>query len=356
MKILIIGLGYAGQRFQRAFEHAAACSDISVSIAYVDHRPRRTALRNFDRIDSALRDFTPDIVVVSVNDIAHSVVLEQLAGYRGFVVCEKPLTSPHEDLAQIQTALANSCGFAMNLIERYSDASLVLRDWVARHEWELVRASFHWGKDRINDHRPTCGVTSEAIHALDLLSWLCPGAGPLEVSGVLGIRSDFSISGDAILDTLQLTATLGDAAVSGYASFVNVVRQRTVDLSFVDREEHLIHARLTFDTPQWDHDQLRIWMRDTDGTELVLHELVLSPRQPGLETLHKLSRVCLQVLQWVAHRQPPNLRFADLDTALGLQRLLNELEERASTPPPARYCPGDTRALLTEDSDLETLG
>ncbi|KJS75317.1 MAG: oxidoreductase [Pseudomonas sp. BICA1-14] len=356
MKILIIGLGYAGQRFRRAFEHVGACCGIAVSIAYVDCRPKRTTLMNFDRIDGALRDFLPDIVVVSVNDISHAEVLEQLAGYRGFVICEKPLASPHDDLTGLSAALATCGGFALNLVERYSEASRVLRDWVVRHDWKLVRASFHWGKDRINDYRPTCGVTSEAIHALDLLSWLNPATGPLELAGVLGVRSDFSISGDAVLDTLQLSAVLGDAPVTGYASFVNVARQRTVDLSLVDREEQLIHARLTFDTPRWDHDHLRIWMRDTDGTELVLHEVTVAPCQPGLETLHKLSRLCLQALEWVARGQPPAEPFADLEQALVLQHLLNALEARALTPPPARYNLGVSRALLAEDSNLESLG
>lgn len=356
LRILIIGLGYAGLRLQTAFEHAAAAARIELSIAYADHRQKQTTLRYFDRIDGALQDFKPDLVVVSVNDTSHASVLAQLAGYPGFVVCEKPLATPLDDLAAIRSALTGTRGFALNLVERYSDASRVLRSWVARHEWRLVRASFHWGKDRINDYRPTCGVTSEAIHALDLIRWICPAAGPMTITGVLGARSDFSISGPAVLDTLQVTATLGEATVSGYSSFVNVVRQRTVDLSFLDQADQLIHARLVFDTPRWDHDHLRIWMRDTDGRDLVVHERVLSPSQPNQQMLHKLSRFCLDLVHWVACQRPPSQPFADLATALDLQQLLNALERCAQTPPPARYNPGDTRALLAEDGDVESLG
>lgn len=356
MKVLIIGLGYAGERFRRAFEHVADRAGISISIAYVGRRQKAAALRYFDRIDGALQDFVPDIVVVSVNDTSHADVLRQLDGYRGFLICEKPLATPADELNGIPEALRSISGFALNLIERYSQATQTLRAWVARHGWELVRASFHWGKDRINDYRPTCGVTSEAIHALDLLSWVCSTAGPLHLTGVLGIRSDFSISGLSVLDTVQLTAVLGSAPITGYSSFVNVVRQRTVDFSFVDQEDQLIHARLTFDTPRWDHDHLRIWMRDTDGTELVLHELRVSPSQPGLETLHKLSELCQQVLEWVTQRQLPAQPFASLDDAIALQGLLNQLEHRALTPTPARYNHGAKRALLVESSDLESLG
>ncbi|MCQ4258173.1 Gfo/Idh/MocA family oxidoreductase [Stutzerimonas stutzeri] len=357
MKVLIIGLGYAGDRFRRAFEHAASQTGVSVSLAYVGRQQKPTALRYFDRIDGALQDFNPDIVVVSVNDISHASVLCELAEYEGFVICEKPLTAPADELASVGAALAQVRGFALNLIERYSNATQALRDWVARHGWQPVRASFYWGKDRLNDYRPTCGVTSEAIHALDLLSWICPAAGPLRLSDAIGIRSDFSVSGDAVLDTVQLSATLGDTPIAGYSSFVSVVRQRTVDFTFVDQEDQLIHARLTFDTPRWDHDHLRIWMRDTDGSELVLHDLRVSLVQPGLETLSKLSKFCQQVLQWVTLRQqPPAPPFASLDESLDLQRLLNELERRARTPAPARYNHGATRSLLVESSDLEVLG
>jgi hypothetical protein len=231
-----------------------------------------------------------------------------------------------------------------------------LREWVERHDWQLVRANFHWGKDRINDYRPTCGVTSEVIHALDLVGWICPRAGQLRLDGVLGVRSDFSISGAEVLDTVQLTASLGEARVTGYSSFVNIVRQRTVDFSFVDRGARLIHARMAFDTPRWDHDQLRIWTRGANGAEELLHEFATAPDEPGLDTLHKLSRLCRQVVRAVALKEPPRQPFAGLDTAVALQRLLNDLETHAQTPAPVRYVHGETRVLLAEDSDLESLG
>ena len=356
MKILIIGLGYAGNRYRRAFEHIAASTGLPLALAYVSRRQKPTELPYFDNVGRALQAFAPDIVVVSVNDHSHAPVLQQLAGYQGFVICEKPLVTPQDDLATLHAGLGQVSGIALDLVERYSDASRQLREWVERHDWQLVRANFHWGKDRINDYRPTCGVTSEVIHALDLLGWICPRAGLLRLHGVLGVRSDFSISGAEVLDTVLLTASLGEARVSGYSSFVNIVRQRTVDFSFVDRDARLIHARLVFDTPCWDHDQLRIWTRTTSGTEELLHEHASAPNDPGLDTIHKLARLCLQVVRWVALKEQPRQAFADLKTAIALQRLLNEIDTQAQTPPPARYIHGETRALLPEDRDLESLG
>jgi predicted dehydrogenase len=356
MKILIIGLGYAGSRYRRAFEHIATSTGLPLSLAYVGRRRKPTELPFFDSVDRALEVFAPDIVVVSVNDHSHAPVLKQLAGYRGFVICEKPLVTPQDELAAISAALSQVGGFALDLVERYSEASRQLREWVERHDWQLVRAHFHWGKDRINDYRPTCGVTSEVIHALDLLGWICPRAGQLQLQSVLGVRSDFSISGDEVLDSVLLTARLGEAPVSGYSSFVNIVRQRTLDFSFVDRDAQLIHARLVFDTPRWDHDQLRIWTRGANGAEELLHEFVTTPDEPGLDTLHKLSRLCRQVVRAVALKEPPRQAFAGLDIAMALQRLLNEIDAHAKTPPAARYVHGETRVLLAEDSDLESLG
>ena len=356
MKILIIGLGYAGNRYRRSFEHIATSTGMPLTLAYVGRRRRSTELPYFDSVSRALEVFAPDIVVVSVNDHSHASVLKQLAGFQGFVICEKPLATPQDDLSELAAALGQVSGFALDLVERYSDVTRQLREWVERHDWQLVRANFHWGKDRINDYRPTCGVTSEVIHALDLVGWICPRAGQLRLHGVLGVRSDFSISGEAVLDTVQLSASLGDAPVTGYSCFVNIVRQRTVDFSFVDRDARLIHARLVFDTPRWDHDQLRIWTRGANGAEELLHEFATTPDKPGLDTLHKLSRLCLQVVRAVALKEAPRQPFAGLDTAVALQRLLNDLDTHAQTPPPARYVHGETRLLLAEDSDLESLG
>ncbi|MNP71252.1 hypothetical protein D3C76_1676110 [compost metagenome] len=58
----------------------------------------------------------------------------------------------------------------------------------------------------------------------------------------------------------------------------------------------------------------------------------------------------------VALQEPPRQPFAGLDTAVALQRLLNDMETHAQTPAPARYVHGETRVLLGEDSDLESLG
>ncbi|MBS1157605.1 MAG: putative oxidoreductase [Proteobacteria bacterium] len=356
MKILIVGLGYAGNRYRRAFSYLGERLKIGVEIAYVGRHQRTDALPYFDRVSSALSAFRPDIVVVSVNDQSHVAILKELGGYRGFIICEKPLATPTQPWREACRGLGEAKGFALDLVERYSEATRQLKREVACRGWSLVRASFHWGKDRLNDYRPTCGVVSEVIHALDLVEWICPSEGALRLEGVVGVRSDFSISGKDVLDTVLLTASLGEVPVAGYSSFVNVQRQRTVDLSFVDEPGRIFHARIIYDTPQWDHDHLRIWTRDDQGREVLVVEQRTSESIPGLETLQKLSQFCEDVLRRVAWQESPSQPFADLTTATALQQFLDDISQKVSTPSAARYVRSAARVLLPEDADLESLG
>jgi predicted dehydrogenase len=359
MRILIIGLGYAGQRYQRAFEYLArVVSDIELQLAYMGRQQKAFALPYFRSVDEALAAFSPHLVVVSANDGAHAEILRQLAGYEGFVLCEKPLTTPRDNLQATCAGLDRLRGFALDLVERYSDAARLLRERVHHENWDLVRASFHWGKDRINDYRPTCGVTSEIIHALDLVGWIARNDGEIELQSVSGVRSDFSISGEAVLDTVMLTATAGGAAITGYSSFVNIQRQRTVDFSFADPSLRLIHARLIFDTPHWDRDQLHIWTRKPNGDIEPIVDFITDPAREteGLETIVKLSKLCEDVVRYIAFGTQPAQPFPDLSTAVRLQELLNKIERQAFAPPPVRYVRGPERPLLPKDIDLESLG
>ena len=94
MKLLIVGLGYAGKRYQRAFRHLAGTLDLPLDIAYVARQQRiGEALPYYPDVPRALAEFHPDVVVVSVNDHAHVGILHNLAGFAGFVLCEKPLAT-----------------------------------------------------------------------------------------------------------------------------------------------------------------------------------------------------------------------------------------------------------------------
>jgi predicted dehydrogenase len=357
LNVLIAGMGYAGSRFLCALRtlDGAAGHGTTLDIAYHARHRTREDIPYYATVREALTHFRPDLVIVAVTDSAHAEVLTALDGYRGFVLAEKPLTSRHDDLDAVARALRHTSGFALDLVERYSDATTALREHVRRHALTLVRAHATWGKDRINDHRPTVGVTSEVIHSLDLLRWIAPGGHAVLPTGVLGVTSDFSISGPDVLDSVALTATLGGAPVTVYSSFTNITRQRTVDCTFRAPDGGLVYASAVFDTPVWDADHLRIWRRLQDGEETLCEVDTRDDEVPGeLRAIVKLRRLVADVLRFVRDGDEPQVAFAGLEESLALQRLLNDIEEAAEATGPARYFP-DGRTVATE-VDWERLG
>ncbi|MFE6691651.1 oxidoreductase [Streptomyces sp. NPDC057743] len=357
MKVAIVGLGYAGTRFRTAFRNVAreAGTAHRLSFAYVGRHRTTDEIPYYPTVTAMLAGFRPDVVVVSVPEHARAQIFTELAGYTGFVVSEKNLATSRDDLDLVAKSLADVSGFNLDLVERYSEATSYLRAYVRAHQLELVRANFIWGKDRINDHRPTSGVPSEVVHSLDLVPWICGGGHRLEVDTAIGTRSDFSVSGPEVLDSVALTARLGPGAVTGYSSFVHITRKREVDFVFRTPDAELLYASIVFDTPVWDADHLRIWQRRDDGDELI-HELRTDGEagDPELRTVIKLGRLVRDVTRFVEDGTRPEVPFASLADSLSLQRLLNDVEGRARTVGPVAYFP-DGRAALAE-VDWERLG
>ncbi|KOT32774.1 MULTISPECIES: Gfo/Idh/MocA family oxidoreductase [Streptomyces] len=357
VKVLIAGMGYAGTRFRSALRSLAGPRELGLDIEIAYHARHRTVedIPYFPTVEGALREFEPDLVIVAVTDSAHAEILTRLKGYRGFVLAEKPLTSAHDDLDAVTSALSDVSGFAMDLVGRYSEASVALRDHVHRHRLTLVRAHATWGKNRINDHRPTVGVASEVVHSLDLVQGLDLDGRQLRLRDAVAVCSDYSVSGPDVLDSVALTAQLGDAVVSVYSSFVNVTRQRTIDCVFRDREGGLVYATVEYSNPTWDADHLRIW-READGREELLCEVDTrhDPVPEGHSTIVSLRRVVTDAVRFAHNRQQPAVPFAGLEESVRLQRLLNEIERKAAVTEPARYFPNG-RQIIAE-TDLERLG
>ncbi|MDX7991053.1 Gfo/Idh/MocA family oxidoreductase [Xenorhabdus littoralis] len=359
MNILIVGLGYAGKRYQRTFEFLSKKHpEIDISLAYVSRKCKKNHLIYFKNISDALIHFSPEIIIISTNDDNHFEVIKELSHYQGFIICEKPLITANDNLEDTCYALENCHGFALDLVERYSKTTQTLKNLVKENNWSLIRASFYWGKNRINDYRPTCGVISEIIHALDLVEWIYPQEGELEIASSLVTCSDFSISGEEVIDTAMLTANMGKAVIVGYSSFVNIVRQRTVDFSFFDIKNKLIHARIIFDTPHWDNDHLQVWTQNNVGKKEILYDVKVTPDDyPNeLETIGKLSILCDQVTQFVINGKIPPQPFVNINTAKKLQKKLNEIHLHSVKNVSANYIRGKERIIQSEYSDFESLG
>ncbi|MBU9844836.1 hypothetical protein [Rahnella ecdela] len=170
------------------------------------------------------------------------------------------------------------------------------------------------------------------------------------------MRSDFSISGEQILDTVLLTAEINGIPVTGMSSFVNIQRQRNVDFSFCDETAGIIHARITYDTPAWDCDHLRVWTINPDGSERILLDRLQEKSIEEFATIDKLSALCRDVYNFVKEGTQPSQPFPDLKTSVRLQETLDYLQENAITHEPARYIRYGKRTLLSRESALEVLG
>lgn len=342
MKILIIGLGYAGTRFKRAFKLCGITEIYSVGRG--------------ENINQAIFTVNPDIVVVSSTDLTHYDVLMEIKDYTGFVICEKPLITPYDNLLEISNVILNKQGFCFNLIERYSEITIQLKKYVETHNLNLIRANFQWGKDRLNDKRNTCGVISEVIHGLDLIQHICKPSSNYMINAVLGCTSDFSISGDAILDSVLLTATLDGTPITSYSSFVNIIRRREIDLTFLNSENKIIYANLVYDTPEWDCDHLKIWRPTQFGDEDILKfKTTVDNSNDKLSTIRKVVTLVSDVINVVSTGTKPSQPFPDNSTAIKLQRLLNEIFFKACVVGPVKYNIGE-RIYFNESGDLEKLG
>lgn len=342
MKILIIGLGYAGTRFKRAFKLCGITEIYSVSRG--------------ENINESISIINPDIVVVSNTDLTHYDVLMEIKNYTGFVICEKPLITPYDNLLEIAEAISNKQGFCFNLIERYSEATIQLKKYVETHNLNLIRANFQWGKDRLNDKRNTCGVISEVIHGLDLIQHICKPNSNYVINEVLGCTSDFSISGDAILDSVLFTAILDGTPITSYSSFVNIIRRREIDLTFLNSENQIIYANLVYDTPEWDCDYLKIWQPTQFGDKNILEfKTTVDNSNNELSTIRKVVTLVNDVINVVNTGSTPSQPFPDNNTAIKLQQLLNEIFFKACVVGPVKYNVGE-RVYFNESGDLEKLG
>ncbi|MCP3740789.1 Gfo/Idh/MocA family oxidoreductase [Rossellomorea sp. BNER] len=355
MRVLIIGMGLSGNMFLEAFQSISKLYDEEVDIAYTARNKRDVTVPYYQSIPISLEEFEPDIVVVAVNDENHGDVLSQLEGFKGFVICEKPFVDPEFNLDSAKTILKDVSGFCLNMVARYSEAASLLKAYVEDHQLSLVRANFLWGKNRINDYRPTTGVISEVIHPLDLVQWINFGS-KLNIKQIHGVKSDFSISGNDIPDSISVLGDVNGAVITGYSSFVNLFRRRELDFVFLDKDHNLIFAEISFDTPNWYEDSLLIWREAEEQREVLVKFNSLDQEFDGDRKIERISKVVKEVSDFVILGREPKYKFPDLKEAISLQRLLNQINASKDQFDSVQYNRIEKRLLLSEQSGFERLG
>lgn len=355
MKVLIIGMGFSGTMFMEAFNYLSKFHQRKITLAYTSRNKKKINLSYYPTVKTALNEFKPDLVVIAVNDENHGEVLQLIDGYNGFVICEKPLADPNFNLDTLKHLLGNTSGFCLNMVARYSEAARLLKNYVEKNKLQLIRANFLWEKNRINDYRPTTGVISEIIHSLDLVQWINFNS-RLELKHIQGVKSDFSISGDNILDSVSIVGEVNGATITGYSSFVNLFRRRELDFVFINEANELIFAQLTFDTPSWYEDSLKVWQENADKSETILEFNSLDENFDGDRKLERIVNVVKEITDFIMFRKDPQYGMPDINDAIYLQKLLNKIISKTNEYPIVKYNRSQKRVLLSEQSSFNRLG
>lgn len=333
-RVLVIGFGYAGQRFVRATRHLEREYPGWIALAGVcdmaaSARERAAEItQTFESIDDAMTAVRPDVIIVTVNEEAHAEVLHRIAPYAPQVIlCEKPLTVTVEEAEALPPAIAGA-QLSVNFVERLSP---VLDDWFSwaetRPSLTPLRVEFFWGKHRIADPRPTMGVLSEIAHPLDLIDYLF-GFERFEIVHAYGLESDYSPHQDASLDTLSLVARTEAFAVVGVSSFVWPRRHRGISALLVDDEGLLSRLTVDFDDPRWDCDRLRVERVDpaTGRCETLVERRVDDADVP--EAVRGVSKVASFIRDSLVHAEGGRRAhtLVDYEQALKIQRVLGVLD------------------------------
>jgi predicted dehydrogenase len=335
-RVLLIGFGHAGKRFYRVLNDVQRDTPSRVRLTGVcDSNPRRLSevprpARTFRCLDTALAETRATTAVVAVNEVRHFDVLRRCAAARvSRILCEKPLAASNDEARELSTLLAGTT-VTVNLLERHSPVIADYLRWAAEIPGLAPkRVEFFWGKHRLRDPRPTIGVMSEAIHALDLVNYLFRPAS-YEVVGAHGVSSDFSHAPGAVLDTLDVVLRMPGFVVLGHCSFAWPWRQRTLTALLTAPDGRLFRATFDFDAPHWDLDSLKIVSVDLDDGryETVLETTTdrdqLSPQLAGVNKLSRFVRMSLAP----GHTDGPML--VDTSEALALQAMLDALERALS--------------------------
>ncbi|WP_323840734.1 hypothetical protein [Photorhabdus africana] len=241
------------------------------------------------------------------------------------------------------------------MVARYSQAARLLKFYVKENNLKLLRANFLWEKNRINDYRPTTGIISEIIHPLDLIQWINFDS-PLYLDHIQGVKSDYSISGNEVPDSVSIIGEINGAVVTGYSSFVNLFRRRELDFVFHNVHNQLIFSQLAFDTPNWYEDSVRIWTETSIQTEEILYFNSLDHEYNGDRKIERIINVVKDITDFVILGKKPSFGFPTLKEAIRLQKLLNTIDSKKPNFHKVKYNHSKERILLNEQSGFGRLG
>lgn len=336
-RVLLIGLGAAGSRFERSLRVLEAEGDVDFQ-AVCDLDPARLeSVLHRDRyqnITEACRTVAPTAVVVAVNDHAHaSVIKEVIAATKEpprRIACEKPLTTSLAELEDLASSLelAGHSEICVNYVEQFSPALQRFLEWMNETGAKPMRLEFFWGKNRIGDPRPTMGALSELSHPLDLSRVILGGSPDLDVTSVHGLRSNY-LTGADLIESLDVQLSGSDIEVTGHCSFGWPRRDRRIAITLMDGRDTW-YAELQFDRPYWDADTLTIkkWDRASGGW-IPDVEFAVSNGDYGSEQF-QLGKV-IAFLKYSLHQLKPDYRIdVGIEASRWISNKLDQIDAHAA--------------------------
>ncbi|RXZ29440.1 oxidoreductase [Staphylococcus sp. SNAZ 59] len=275
MKILIIGMGFAGKAYYESLSYLKNNNGNKITLAYYSNKQENVNITYYESLDVSLKDYKPDMIIVAVNDIYHINILQKLKNFEGIILCEKPFVSNSEELNLALDFLnTEKQTIILSTVIRFSLATQKLKHFIESNNLSIKRINFVWKKNRINDFRPTVGVISEIIHPLDTLEWLFNDK--IKVVSSIITNSNFSVKRDKYIpDSIFLSGKLSDGIITGYSSFTSLNVERSIDVVLKDLISHdHYYVKLSYDSPNWFEDTLHIY-KEKKENKLKLQTLIV---------------------------------------------------------------------------------
>ncbi len=195
--VLIVGFGSIGKR------HAGVYKQLGSEIALVSSRNDEN-YKTYSSLDSALKEFKPEIVIISNETSHHLKAMNHLqeSGYKGVVVVEKPLSEKPFNFKHNFKALIVSYNLresevlkklkseieSKKIITANVSCGQYLPDWRPGRDYrEIYSAKKEMGG----------GVLRDLSHELDYVVWLFGQV--KQVAAIGGHLSDLEINSDDVV-------------------------------------------------------------------------------------------------------------------------------------------------------------
>lgn len=264
--VAIIGAGYAGKRFVRAFRYRQnVIGDVKV-VAVCDKSMQKLStfkgyeIKIYSDVNDMLSSDKFDIIVVASNEESHYRILLNIFKKKQNpkrIIVEKLLTKNIKQSLAIQRIFKNF-DISIHFVERHSQVISEAVKWLLKHNLEVRRGFFFWGKYRLHDHRPTIGVISEISHPIDLILFISKISikSHFKIVKSCCTFSDYSCSGKNILDTINVNIKFGkNLFINGSSSFLWGKRDRRIMLYLSKPDSKISYiVEFSFDNPRWDID------------------------------------------------------------------------------------------------------